>query len=185
MNYRFACAALLLAACGDDPVSYSEPVSINLKAKSDDVANGVLTDDKGITTESSNPYGAFVTNARRELGGVDPGSIEVDKIEVFLGAGSKGVTTLGEIYDGNLEVLFEMNDTNNSYTVGHGTITAATGAGPVGLAVDFDPALPSADYEKLLGGSFKVITRGPAAAGFNGKTADADVQVTFTFAAFE
>lgn len=46
-------------------------------------------------------------------------------------------------------------------------------------------ALPEFDYIKLLGGSFKVVTRGPAAAGFTTKGADADIQITFTFAAFE
>ncbi len=57
-----ALGSLALAACGDDPVSYSEPVGINLKAKSSDTINNVVTDDKGINTESGNPYGAFVSS---------------------------------------------------------------------------------------------------------------------------
>lgn len=65
---------VVLAACGDDPVSFSAPVGINLKAKSGDVSNNVVSDEKGITTESSNPYGAFVTDARAQIGR-DPGSI--------------------------------------------------------------------------------------------------------------
>ena len=186
MQHRLVSASLLfLVACGDDPVSYSEPVGLTLKAKSDDTTNGVVTDEKGITTESGNPYGAFVSNARRELGNTDPGAIEVEKVELFLGADSTGVTTLGGVFNGNVEVLFQMNDTNNSYPVAHGTIEAATGAGPFGLAIDFDPAIPDADYAKLLGGSFKVIVRGPAASGFETKGADADLQTTLTFAAFE
>lgn len=186
MTHRLAFAALLLtAACGDDPVSYSEPVGINLKAKSDDTQNGVVTDEKGITTESGNPYGAFVTNGRDALGGVDPSSIEVDRVEVFLGASSTGVTRLGEVFAGTVEVLFQMNDTDNSYAVAHGTIDADTAAGPAALEVDFDPALPAADYAKMLSGSFKVILRGPATADFSTKGADADIQVTFAFAAFE
>lgn len=189
MLTRFALASSLLVglvACGDDPLSYSAPVGINLKAKSDDTVNNTVTDDKGITTESGNPYGAFVNDARVKLGGNDPGVIEVDSVELFLGANSSGVATLGEIYNGNVEVLFEMNDTNNSYPVAHGTIGASTGSGPIGLGVDFDgAAIPELDYAKLLSGSFKVITRGPAAAEFMQKGADADLQVTFTFAAFE
>ena len=43
----------------------------------------------------------------------------------------------------------------------------------------------AAEYDKLLNGSFKVITRGLAAPGFDGKDASANLQVTFTFAAFE
>jgi len=37
-----------------------------------------VTDDKGINTESGNPYGAFVANAQREIGG-DPASIDVEQ----------------------------------------------------------------------------------------------------------
>lgn len=177
--------SLALAACGDDPVSYSEPVGITLKAKSSDTVNNVVTDDKGINTESGNPYGAFVSNARRELGR-DPGSIDVEQVTVFLGAGSTGVTRLGEVFTGNVEVLFEMNDTNNSYPVAAGTIDAAATGGPLELGTSFDSdGVPDLDYAKLLGGSFKVIMRGPAATGFSAKGADADIQVTLTFAAFE
>jgi hypothetical protein len=177
----FACT---LAGCGDDPVSYSAPVAINLKAKSADTVGGVVSDEKGITTESGNPYGAFVAAAETELNGRDPSAIEVDSAEVFLGANSVGVTTLGEIFAGSTEVLFEMNDTANSYPVGHAAVEAATGAGPIPIDITFE-GVPALDHAKMLGGSFKVIVRGPAAPEFETKGADADLQVTFTFAAFE
>ena len=189
MQTRFLLASSLLlglVACGDDPLTYSAPVGINLKAKSSDTVNNVVSDEKGITTESGNPYGAFVSDAQRELGGRDPAVIEVDGVELFLGASSTGVTTLGEIFDGNVEVLFQMNDTNNSYPVAHGTVAATTGGGPFALSIDFaGEDVPDIDFAKMLGGSFKVIARGPAAADFTTKGADADLQVTFTFAAFE
>jgi hypothetical protein len=41
------------------------------------------------------------------------------------------------------------------------------------------------DYAKLISGSFKVLIRGPSSTGFETKGADADLQVTLTFAAFE
>ncbi len=177
--------AALAVGCGDDPISYSAPVGINLKAKSADTTNGVVTDEKGITTESGNPYGKFINDAKAELGR-DPAAIEVDELTVFLGAGSTGVTRLGEVFTGNVEVLFLMNDTNNSYPVAAGTIEATATGGPIELGATFSSdGVPDADYAKLLGGSFKVVTRGPAAAGFTTKGADADVQVTLTFAAFE
>ena len=179
-------SVLALTACGDDPISYSAPVGINLKAKSSATTNNVVSDEKGINTESGNPYGAFITEAKRRLSGKSPTSIEIDKVEIFLGAASTNVTRLGEVFDGNLEVLFQMNDTNNSYPAASGAVPAATGAGPLELGATFDSgALPEFDYIKLLGGSFKVVTRGPAAAGFTTKGADADIQITFTFAAFE
>ena len=188
MNHRLACIVLLAtaAACGDDPVSYSAPVAINLKAKSADTASGVVSDEKGITTESGNPYGKFVSDARAALGGKDPGTIEIDGVDVFLGAGSTGVTSLGEIVDGSLDILFVMNDSNNSYPAAHVLIGAATTAGPIAATIDFDgAAIPATDEVKLLGGGFKVVLRGPSAATFETKGADADLQVTFTFAAFE
>ena len=180
-----ALGSFALAACGDDLVSYSEPVGINLKAKSSDTVNNVVTDEKGINTESGNPYGAFIADARRELGR-DPGSIDVDEVTVFLGAGSTGVTRLGEVFTGNVEVLFQMNDTNNSFAAAAGPIAATDTGGPINLSSTFSSSgLASADYAKLLSGSFKVVMRGPAATDFMTKGADANIQVTLTFAAYE
>lgn len=182
---RLFLIALLATACADDPLSYSAPVAINLKAKSGDTQNAVVTDEKGITTESGNPYGAFVSDAQRTLDGRDPATIEVDKVELFLGANSTGVTTLGEVFDGDVDVLFQMNDTNNTYPVAGRSIPATTAAGPVTLDVEFSGDVPEADFEKMLSGSFKVVVRGAAASGFEAKGADADLQTTFVFAAFE
>ena len=180
--------ALLLAlgACSDDPVKYSEPVGINLKAKSSDTTNNTVSNDKGINTESANPYGAFISAAKAKLGGKDPGGIEIDKVTLLLGASSTNVTKLGEVFTGNVDVLFQINDSNNSYPAAAGPIDATTAAGPMDLDPSFssDP-MPEFDYLKLLGGGFKVVLRGPAATGFMAKGAEADLQVTFTFTAFE
>jgi len=109
---------LALAACGTDPVSYSAPVGINLKVKSGDVLSNAISDQKGITTESGNPYGAFVSDAQRKLGR-DPTRIEIDQLTLTLGAQSTGVTKLEEVYTGDVDVAFIMNDTNNTYDAGH------------------------------------------------------------------
>lgn len=176
-------AGFALVACGDDPVSYSAPVGINLKAKSDDVVGGVITEDKGITTESGNPYGAFITAAKNELGGRDPGVIELDQLTMTLGATSTGVTLLEEVFSGNVQVQFQMNDTDNFFAVGH--VMDPTGS-TTDLVVDFDSAqFAGVDWTKLLGGSFKVVMSGPAGTDFETKGADADLQLTFTFEAFE
>lgn len=178
--------AASLTGCADDPVSYSAPVGINLKAKSSDVANDVVSDEKNINTESGNPYGAFVSDARTELGGADPGGIAVDQLELLLGGDSTGVTALGEIFAGATDVLFIMNDSNNSYPVGAAEIDAATTGGPIDLDVSFDSDdVGGDDWARLLGGSFKVVIRGDAAPEFTTKGADADLQLTFTFAAYE
>lgn len=177
--------SLVAAACSDEPVNYSAPVGINLKAKSDDTQNGTVTTDKGINTESGNPYGAFISTAERQLGRA-PGRIEVDGVELLLGGNSSGVATLGEVFTGEAELLFQMNDTNNSYSVAKRTIAATDNSGPLGFDATFTSAdVSDVDYGKLLGGSFKVILRGPAATGFETKGADADLQATFTFAAYD
>ena len=180
--------ALLLAlgACGDDPVELSQPVGINLKAKSSDTQQNTITEEKGITTESGNPYGAFVAAAKDKLAGKSPSRIAIDKATLFLGGSSTGVTKLGEVFTGNVDVVFVINDSNNSVPAASGAIDATTGAGPVDLDASFDSdTLTEFDYLKLLGGGFKVVLRGPAATGFMAKGADADLQVTFTFTAFE
>jgi len=176
-------ALLMFAACGDDPVSFSAPVGINLKVKSGDVSNSAITDEKGITTESGNPYGAFVNDAHAKLGN-DPARIELDKLTLTLGAQSTGVTTLEQVYTGDVDVAFITNDTNTTYDVGH--IMNPTGVGPADVDIVFESdAVSPADFVKILGGSFKVVVRGPAAANFSTKGAEASLDLTFTFAAFE
>ncbi|MDQ3369818.1 MAG: hypothetical protein M3680_30740 [Myxococcota bacterium] len=173
----------LVAACGDDPVSYSAPVGINLKAESGAVNGTALTDEKGITTESGNPYGAFVGSARSELG-ADPGRIELADLTLTLGAGSDGVTALEQIYAGPVDVLFIMGDSDNTYPAAR--ITNPTGTGPVAVGVTFESNdISDVDFAKFLGGGFKVVIRGNAASDFATKGAKADLQLMFTFAAFE
>ncbi|CAN5435663.1 hypothetical protein BH11MYX1_BH11MYX1_41860 [soil metagenome] len=178
-----AFALVSVTACGTDPVSYSAPVGINLKVKSGDVVNNAITDDKGITTESGNPYGAFVSDAHAKLG-KDPGAIEIDQLTLTLGAQSTGVIALDEVYSGDVDVALIMNDTNNTY--GGGQVTNPTGLGPVDMSVVFhSDQVTSVDFPKLLSGSFKVVIRGAAAVGFSTKGAEANMQATFTFAAFD
>ena len=174
---------LALAACGADPVSFSAPVGINFKVKSGEVLSNAISDQKGITTESGNPYGAFASDAQRKLG-KDPTRIEIDQLTLTLGAQSTGVTKLEEVYTGDVDVAFIMNDTNNTYDAGH--VMNPMGVGPVPVSVSFSSAsVSSADFTKLLNGSFSVVIRGSAASGFSTKGAEANMQLTFTFAAFD
>lgn len=173
------------AACTNPPVTYSAPVGISLTAKSADATNGLVTDDKMITTEQGNPYGAFVTAAKDQLAGRSPTAIVVEDAMIALGDGSTGVTQLSEVFGGNVAVVFLINDSNNSYGVATGVVDAATGS-TLQLAPAFDSgALTEFDYLKLLGGNFKVVARGTAARGFADLDARADLDVTLTFSAFE
>lgn len=187
----FARASLLaasmapaLAACSS-PVAHSAPVGIELKAKSGDVSGGVVSEEKGITTEAGNPYGAFVKEARVALG-QDPGTIDLVDLTLLVGGKSTNVTELRQVFDGEVDVLFVMDDSHNTFPVGHAVIDAETAGGALPLEIDFDPeAFVGIDREKLLGGGFKIVLRGPAAADFSTKGAEAVLQATFVFEAFE
>ena len=175
---------VLLAACGDDPVNYSAPVGIELKVKSGEVtSSNALTPEKGITTESGNPYGAFVSAAEDKLGH-SPSRIELEEVTITLGAQSTNVTGLEQVMTGDVYVQFLTNDTNNTFVAAHWPSPA--GLGPVEGHSSFDwDAVGDPDVEKMLGGSFKVVLNAPAAPDFATKGAEASLQLTFTFSAFE
>ncbi|CAM4486799.1 hypothetical protein [Corallococcus exiguus] len=174
---------LPLIGCGD-PVSISAPVGINLKAKSSDTASGTVTSQKSIESESGNPFKVFVDDARRELDGQSPSRVELKSLTLTLGAGSVGVTSLSEVFNGRVEVLFLMNESKNTYAAGH--LAEPSGSGPVAMEVEFNSeALPDADYTRFLDGKFNVVLRGSAAPTFMSKGADVDFQTTFSFTAFE
>ena len=180
---KLAIPCLLLVACGADPISFSAPVGINLKAKSGDVSGTAISDEKEITTESGNPFGAFVNDAVAAIGH-DPSAVEVDSVTLTLGAGSTGVINLIEVFEGDVDVAFIINDSNNTYDVAH--VVDPDGIGPLGMEVVFESgAVTDLDYDKFLDGKFKVVVRGNAAPDFETKGADANLQVTLTFAAFE
>ena len=183
MRKTYLLAVCALAACGDDPINYSAPVGIEVKAKSGEVVNSSITVEKGISTESGNPYGKFVNDARNTLGR-DPGNIVLDKVTIIVGAASTNVTMLEQVMTGDVYVKFLMNDTNNTYTVGHWP--SPTGATNVEGHASFELAMVAEqDVAKVLGGGFKVVLAAPAATDFANKGAEASLQLTFTFSAFE
>ena len=178
--------AALVLGCGSDskPVSHSAPVGINLKVKSGDAKNGSISDEKGITTESGNPYGAFIKDAKDKLDGADPARITVSSVSLLLGGDSKGVTKLEQVFAGDVETLFQVADSKNTYPVGK--VTDPEGSGPVSVSADFDSTqLSPTDQDKLIEGGFDVVIRGTAADGFAKAGADADLQLTFTFNAYK
>lgn len=177
--------AVAAPGCSDDPVSYSAPVSLNLKIKSDDVANGVAMDEKGITTESGNPWGAFVSEAEAQVGGA-PGDIDLDELTLLLGATSVNITELRAMFDGTVDVQFQMNDSDNLYPVGTALIDDDLEGREAGFDILFDYAdFTGDDLTRLLGGSFKVIVSGPADPAYPTLSGDADLQITLTFSAYE
>ena len=187
MTIRHAAAllAVLAAACGSkDPVSYSAPVGISLDVKSNDDVGGVILVDKNINNESGNPYGAF-TNAAVQKIGRNPSRIQVTSATLTLDpATSTNVTVLEKVFSATVRLSFQMNGSNNSYPVA--SVTGPTGAGPVTMPVTFDSGVMTpADFDALVGGSFKVVLTSPAASGFGTLGATAKLEATLTFVAFE
>lgn len=175
------------AGCGsDEPISVSAPIGINLKVEGGDVkGSNAVSVDKSITTESGNPWGAFISDVEAQLGG-PPADIELTKLELSLAASSTNVTELNEVFDGIVDIQFEMNDTNNFFNVASGTVNDELAGRTVELASSFDfDAYQATDLDKLLGGSFKVVLAGTADANLVSVDGKADLQLTFYFAAFE
>jgi hypothetical protein len=175
----------VLAACGSDPVSYSAPVGISLPVASKDVVSGALSADKDINTESGNPYGAFTSSARAQLGGHDPSHIAVTGVTLeLLTATSTGVTALEQVFTGPVTVGFQTSSSGPIYPAGQ--VTNPVGAGPVALTAAFDSeSLPDADRAAITQGQFKVVLSGTAANGFASAGATADLKATFTFVAYK
>ncbi len=177
--------ATVVCACGADPISYSEPVGIELKADADKVTNDTLSEEKGIKSEAGDPYTAFVIDARVALGGFDPSRIIVGGVMLSLAADSEGVLALGEIFDGEFVVLFEMENTNDTFMVASGDIGLSSAAS-VALAATFDSeGMSETNMGQLLAGDFKVVYRAPTNATYEFTNAKSKLQVTLTFEAFE
>ncbi len=190
MNKLLALAPLvLLAACGgNDPVSYSAPVGISLPVASKDASSGSISVGKNINTESGNPYGAFVNDARARIGH-DPSRIVLMATTLkLLGGTSTGVTALEQVFAGTVTISFQMNGTNDTYPVAQ--IVNPAGAGPVSLSVGLDSnSLPAVDRASLVQGQFSVVLSGTPPGGATGAFATgndlADLVGTFGFVAYE
>ena len=176
-EYTLAGLALFVFACGDDPVAYSETVSLKLSGiKNGDIAQGVASEDKNVNSESGNPYAEFLKSARAELGR-DPGSIELVSAFVRVHADSKNVVNIEQVFE-DLELFLA-----NSQT----TIPASDNEAPTGTSVrmaiyedlDYGPV-----FDSMLAGDFKVGVRGATAAE---PPADFDLKLTLDlkFTAYE
>jgi hypothetical protein len=189
MNTNLTIAFMLAlgsAACtGEEAVSYSDMVGIEVKADADKVVADNISDEKNINTESGNPYGAFITAAQNELG-ADPGRIEITSVTIQLND-AVGVSALNEIFDGDVDVIFQMPTSGDEVRVASGLVGADTqGGGPIELIVEFDSdSLNDANYADLIAGSFKVLYRAPANPAYAATSAKTDLQITFMFEAFE
>jgi len=175
-----------LAGCGaeaDGPnapntAAYSGPVNVRLdKFKDGDVRNEAFDADKSINTESGNPYGVFLQDARRALGR-DPAAVVVDRVTFTMGSDTRGVTAFEQVFTGSLVVYLASSTT----TVNVGSADNPTGAGPVEVNVNATRATLDPIQRDLLNGSFKLGIRVPAAPG-RPRSFDVKVATTVYFRA--
>ncbi len=185
---RTSMAMLVLAmaaGCGDDgssnpanTVNYSGPVSINVdKFKDGEVRNGAFDADKSVSTESGNPYGMFLSQARATLGRA-PAAVVVDRVTLTLGRDTTGVTAFEQILGGPLTVYLA----SSRSTVNIGTVAQPTGAGPVEVVITATRDTLAPINSDLVQGSFKVGIRVPAAASLP-RSFDAKVATVLYFRA--
>ncbi|TAK30377.1 MAG: hypothetical protein EPO40_08290 [Myxococcaceae bacterium] len=185
---RASMAMLVLAmtaGCGsEDPantantVNYSGPVSINIdKFKDGEVRNNAFDADKSVSSESGNPYGMFLSQARATLGRA-PAAVLVDRVTLTLGRDSTGVTAFEQILGGPLVVYLA----SSSSTVNIGTVAQPTGAGPVEVVITATRDTLAPINNDLVQGSFKVGIRVPAAAALP-RSFDAKVATVLYFRA--
>lgn len=161
-------AAVMVAGCGasgdggsGNTVNYSGPVSINVdKFKDDEVRNEAFDNDRSVSTEQGNPYGAFLQQARAVLGR-PPAAVLVDRVTLTLGADARGVTAFEQFLGGPLTVYLA----SSRSTVTVGTVAQPRGSGPVEVAVTATRDTLAPLQPDLTQGSFKVGIRVPAAAG--------------------
>ncbi|MGA8891975.1 MAG: hypothetical protein WB493_10425 [Anaeromyxobacteraceae bacterium] len=123
-------------------------------------------------------------NAAVKALGRAPSRIVVSSATLTLDpAGSSQVAALEQVFTGLVRVSIEPNGSSSAYPVA--SITSPVGTGPVALTVTFDSSsMTPTDFGDLVGGAFKVVLDGPAAAGFATRGATADMTATFTFEAF-
>lgn len=168
--------ALAIGGCSD-AVSHSETVSLKLGGmKEGDLKENKLSEEKNVNSESGNPYGVFIKNAKAQLDGRDPGQVAPVSAFLRMHSDTTGVTGFEEVFT-SMELFF-----SNSAT----TIPVGTVASPSGTSVEVvltDTNL-EALHASMVSGDFKVGVRGPATIAPPNKF-DLRITVDIKFEAFE
>ena len=172
---------LSMIGCEEDPVGAEDRIVIQLSGiKESDIVSGTVQKSKNVTTETSNPYGAFMQDARQTLGR-EPSRIAVTMVQITLAGDSRGVASLADLFNGTVEVFL---DADVGGTVPVARVSAPSGSGPIELEMVSDEASLAPILAALLATNFRVGIRGSTA-----RTAtddfDARIDVRIGFAAFE
>ena len=168
--------AAVLTGCPEEPVAYSETVSLKLSGmKEGDVKNNELSEEKNVNSESGNPYGAFVKAATDALGR-SPGRIAPTSAFLRIHSDSTGVTGFEEIFT-SMELFFS----DSATTIPVGTVDAPQGSS---VEVPLDDVNLEALHDSMVGGDFKVGVRGPTQATTRDKF-ELRISIDIIFEAYE
>jgi hypothetical protein len=160
MNVRaYRCAGVilsvcvLLGGCADEPVAYSETVSLKLSGmKAKDVKSGVVTEEKNVNTETGNPYGDFLKNATDSLSGVEPSRVVLSKATLGLHSDSEGISRLDQVFK-RIELF--VSSSSSTTILGVATsLSAAEATVAIDENIDWDDLA-----SVMLAGDFKVGVR--------------------------
>ena len=175
-----AIAACFTLACADEPepVAYSESVGLKLSGmKPKDVENNVVSEEKNVNTETGNPYGEFLKNAKDNLGGKEPSYIKLMKATVGLHSESDGLSSLGQVFT-KIELFVSTSDVTKTL----GTASSVSGS-EVSVTID-----SSVDWQALapvmIAGDFKLGLRCETGAT-TPKEWEARLFMDLNFSAFE
>lgn len=169
-----------VAGC-EEPAATSDTIVIRLSGiKESDIVDGFVEREKNVTTESSNPYAQFLSDAREALG-TEPPEVRVEAASLTLGGDSRNVAGFEELFTGEVNVFLRTDDGGTVYVA---RVTDPAGVGPVECEVIADdealaPILPS-----LLDGGFRVGVRG-ATVRTATDNFEARIEVSIRFAAYE
>jgi hypothetical protein len=171
----------LLAGCDEDPVNATGRIVIELSGISQgDIVDGSVSNAKNVSTESGNPYHAFLVQANSTLGG-DPARIRVEAAEITLDPSSTGVASFADLFNASAEVFL---DADVGGTVVVARVNAPTGTGPVALEVVSTDDTLAPIMDALLSGDFQVGVRGTTALT-SADDFDARIDVGIGFGAYE
>lgn len=172
--------ALTLVGCSDDPAFTSGQVGISLGLKEGAIVGDQIDTRKNVSTESGNPYGAFVSKVENEFGDT-PREIRIEAVSLQIQDTKDDVAVFEDLWPETAEVFLAADDTVSGFTVA--TVQNPTGLGPIDLVVQ--PVEDATALGTLLdSGNFRVGVRGKTGLTSASKF-DTKIAVTLTFGAYE
>lgn len=169
-----------LLGCSDDPAFTSGQVGISLGVKEGDIVGDQIDSRKNVSTESGNPYGAFISKVEDEFGD-SPREIRVEAVTLQIQESKDDVSVFEDLWPETVNVFLAADDTVSGFVVA--SIDSPAGLGPINVPIR---SVDDADGlgQLLESGNFRVGVRGKTDLSETSKF-DTKIAVTLTFGAYE